>query len=190
MPEGGEITALLERVSRGEAVSEEAWVSAVYEPLRRLASAQLRRERPNHTIQPTALVHEAYLRLVHRDGLPLVDRTRFYAVAAGVMRRVLIDYARARNAAKRGGKMMPVELSDSLVVTERRGEELLALDEALTELAAFAPRLARIVELRFFGGLTVDETARELQLSPRQVKRDWKWARTWLRERLDGGYEE
>ncbi|MEX2301428.1 MAG: sigma-70 family RNA polymerase sigma factor [Bryobacterales bacterium] len=182
--ESGQITALLNRISTGDPQAQQALIDAVYAPLKGLAAAQLRRERPDHTLQTTALVHEAYIRLIQHDGITLRNRAHFFAIAARVMRRVLIDYARARKSDKRGGGQLAVELHDGLQVSSDRVDDILVLDEALSALAGFSTRLAQVVELRFFGGLTVEESAEVLGISPRQVKRDWKLGRSWLKTQL------
>ncbi|HEV7993261.1 MAG TPA: ECF-type sigma factor [Gemmatimonadaceae bacterium] len=171
--------------------SVDAVLPQVYHELRRIAHRQLRAERPGHTLSTTAVVHEAYLRLAEQRGASWGDRGQFFALAARTMRRILIDYARRHRAARRGGAdgiAVPFDLlerSDSpeLAVAER-GEWLLALDEALARLAERDARLARVVECRFFGGLTEDETAEALGVSPRTVSRDWMMARAWLHQEL------
>lgn len=157
--------------------------ASVYEELRRLAAAALRRERPDHTLQATALVHEAYLRLADEPGARWEDRAHFTAVAARAMRRILVDHARARNAAKRGSGAGHISLADFEpgVIDSGMGVDLVALDDALARLASFDERQARIVELRFFAGLSVDESAAVIGASPRTVKRDWQMARAWLK---------
>jgi RNA polymerase sigma factor (TIGR02999 family) len=152
----------------------------VYEELRRIARRQLRHEGVGHTLNTTALVHEAYLRLAAPSHLDISGRAEFLSIAAMAMRRVLIDYARQRTAQKRGGVQMRVELDDIEVAAEGRAEQLVALDEALTALAVSNPRLARVVDCRFFGGMSQEETALALQLTPRTVRRDWTKARMWL----------
>jgi RNA polymerase sigma factor (TIGR02999 family) len=140
----------------------------------------MRGERPDHTLQPTALVHEAYLRLIEQERVAWRNRAHFFGVAAKLMRRILVDHARARLTAKRGAAQPAVQLEDGLVFAEERSGEFVALDEALQRLAQFDPRLERIVELRFFGGLPVEETAEVLGISTRTVKRDWNAAKMWL----------
>jgi RNA polymerase sigma factor (TIGR02999 family) len=165
MPEGGAV---------------ERMMPLVYEELRRIARRQLRHEGVGHTLNTTALVHEAYLRLAAPSHLDVSGRAEFLSIAAMAMRRVLIDYARQRTAQKRGGVQMRVELDDIEVAADDRAEQLVALDEALTSLAASNPRLARVVDCRFFGGMSQEETALALQLTPRTVRRDWTKARMWL----------
>jgi RNA polymerase sigma factor (TIGR02999 family) len=152
----------------------------VYAELRRLASGFMRGERPNHTLQPTALVHEAYLRLIEQKRVEWRNRAHFFGVAAKLMRRILVDHARARLTAKRGAAEPAVHLQEGLVFAEERCGEFVALDAALERLAQFDPRLERIVELRFFGGLSVEDTAEVLGISTRTVKRDWNAAKAWL----------
>jgi RNA polymerase sigma factor (TIGR02999 family) len=158
----------------------ERMLPLVYEELRRIARRQLRHEGVGHTLNTTALVHEAYLRLAAPSHLDIGGRAGFLSIAAMAMRRVLIDYARQRTAQKRGGVQMRVELDDIEVAADGRAEQLVALDEALTALAVSNPRLARVVDCRFFGGMSQEETALALQLTPRTVRRDWTKARMWL----------
>lgn len=159
----------------------------VYDELRGLARQYLQRERRDHTLQATGLVHEAYLRLVDQTATTWRDRAHFFAVAASVMRRVLVDYARAHRAAKRGGALEKIELDEAVALTPERHVDLVALDDALKDLGAFDPRQSQIVELRFFGGLTVEEVAEVLEISPRTVKREWRLARAWLRREIVKG---
>ena len=175
----GEITQLLKELSHGNREAETRLVPLVYRELRHLASRYMRRERPDHTLQPTALVHEAYLKLVEQRRVSWESRAHFYCVAARLMRRVLLDHAREVKAAKRGGGQK-IPLEPSLVYSEERPGELLEVDEALTRLAERDPRQGRVVELRFFGGCSEDEIARILGVSSRTVKRDWRIARAWL----------
>jgi RNA polymerase sigma factor (TIGR02999 family) len=158
----------------------------VYQELRRLAASYLRRERPGQTLQPTALVHEAYLRLLKDKPDRWKNRAHFCAIAAHSMRQILIERARARGAQKRGGAQPRVTLDEALVAGGNRGIDLVALDEALERLAAIDPEQARLVELRFFGGLTVEETAEAMDISPATVKRHWTVARAWLARELEG----
>ncbi|MBL8961506.1 MAG: sigma-70 family RNA polymerase sigma factor, partial [Gemmatimonadetes bacterium] len=157
-----------------------ALVPVVYDELRRIARRHLRGEAVGHTLTTTALVHEAYLRLVNAQNVPEENRTRFLVTASVAMRRVLVDYARAHRAEKRGGGVVPVELHDALQATTDDTGRLLELDEALERLAAIAPRLAQVVECRFFGGMTEDDTATALGISLRTVRRDWLKAKGWL----------
>lgn len=180
----GEITRLLESVGQGDLDAKARLVDALYSELRGMASRQLRANRANHTLQPTALVHEAYLKMLGGDSAPLKNREHFFAVAARVMRQVLIDYARARTREKRGGGSPVVQLEDATVFDQGQPKEILDLNEALERLEDKDPRVHRVVELRFFGGLSVDETAEVLELSPRTVKREWSLGRAWLRGEL------
>ena len=164
----------------------DAFLPIVYEELRRLAASYLRRERPGQTLQPTALVHEAYLRLMKDRPGRWQNRAHFCAIAAHSMRQILIERARARNAQKRWGEKARITLEEELVQGGERAVDLLALDEAIERLAALDPAQARIVELRFFGGLTVEETADALDISPATVKRHWTVARAWLARELEG----
>jgi|SRR4029079_10384284 RNA polymerase sigma factor (TIGR02999 family) len=175
------ITVLLRRVADGDSGAEEALLVHLYEQLRLIAARHLRHERADHTLQPTALVHEAYVRLI-RGGTNQVwnDRVHFLAAASTVMRRILVDHARRRTAAKRGGRQHADELDDWMVAVNHPPERILAVDQALTILAQSNPRAARIVELKFFAGLTDQETANALGLSERTVKRDWQDAKMQL----------
>ena len=179
-PAAGHVTQLLADVQDGRPSAAPQLFPLVYEELRRLARRQMRSERSDHTLQATALVHEAYFRLVNQPERTWQNRTHFIRIAAQVMRRMLIDYARARRADKREGGLKRVPLEEPLLLTEEQSGELLALNEALDRLAQVDPRQSRVVELRFFGGLTVEETAEALDMSPKTVKRDWSVARAWL----------
>jgi RNA polymerase sigma factor (TIGR02999 family) len=185
------VTELLEQVRAGDRSAFARLWPVVYEELRRLASRLLRAERPEHTLQPTALVHEAYLRLVdERAGWQ--DRAHFFAIAAQAMRRILVDYARGHLASKRGGSLRRVSLDDPLAASTPAGvglDDVIEVDEALGELAALDAFEAQVVELRYFGGLTVEETAAALGVSPATVKREWQLARAWLYRRLSGGHD-
>lgn len=181
-PQAGKAQADLRTAALDESV-----FALVYDELRRLAASALSRERHDHTLQPTALVHEAYLRLADEPSARWESRSHFLAVAARAMRRVLVDHARGRNAAKRGSGIARVSLEDfEQVVVAAPGEtvDLVALDEALARLGELDPRQARIVELRFFGGLSVEDTATIVGASPRTVKRDWQLARAWLKREM------
>ena len=180
----GEVTRLLHAWRSGDAGAAERLLPLVYDELRRLARHHLRGERREHTLEPTALVHEAYLRLVEQRRLAWQSRDHFVAVAATMMRRVLLNHARERLAGKRGGGEMPVSLEVVGDLGGRRPAEIVALDDALRSLAQAEPRLAQVVELRLFGGLTIRETARYLEISPATLKRDWQLARAWLRRAL------
>ena len=159
----------------------------VYEELRRLAGRYLRNQRPGHTLQPTALVHEAYLRLVNPDKAGPADRSHFVGLAARAMRSILVDHGRARMTAKRGGGFERIPLDDAVALFESKSTDLLELDQALKELADFDEQQSLIVELRFFGGLTIEETADVLGISERTVTRDWRCARAWLYQQLSSG---
>jgi RNA polymerase sigma factor (TIGR02999 family) len=158
----------------------------VYRELRRLAHRYMSRESLSHTLQTTALIHEAYQRLIDTPHVGWQDRTHFYAVCAQLMRRILVDYARSRRYQKRGGGIQLATFDETLIAPSERGRDLVALDEALTALATLDPRKAQVVELRFFGGLTADETASVLKVSSDTVLRDWKMARVWLLRELAG----
>jgi RNA polymerase sigma factor (TIGR02999 family) len=175
-----EVSALLAEYRQGSPEALERLLPIVYQELRRLAAYQLCAERPGHTLQPTALVHEAYLRLVGRGDQRVLSRAHFFALAASVMRHVLVDHARARVAGKRGGGATRVELEDADLVPSEREADLVALDDSLTSLARLSERQARIVELRFFAGLTNEEIADVLGLAPMKVRREWNAARLWL----------
>lgn len=183
--EPGEITQLLVAWSGGDEAALPKLVPAVYDELRRLAHRYMCRERPGHPLQTTALVHEAYARLVGTSHLHWKDRAHFFAVCAQLMRRVLVDYSRSRNYLKRGGGVHLASIDEAVSVSSR-GADLIAIDDALNALADFDRRKSQVVELRFFGGLTVAETAEVLRISPDTVLRDWKFAKTWLLRELDG----
>lgn len=179
-----EITHLLRAWREGDDLALEQLAPLVYQDLRALARSHLRRERAGHTLQATALVHEAFFKLQSQRS-PWNNREQFFAVASRIMRRVLVDHARARGAVKRGADAPRIELEDSLAASsEPRSIDLLDLDRALERLAVLEPRLARVVELRYFGGLSVEEAARVLECSDRTVKRDWSFARAWLLREL------
>jgi RNA polymerase sigma-70 factor (ECF subfamily) len=175
-----QVTELLANWSRGDSAAREALMPLVYDELRRLAASYLRRERSDHTLQPTALVHEAYLRLVEQKNVRWQDRSHFFAITAQLMRRILVDHARGHLADKRGSGLPKVPLTEAIVMSRERPGELLALDESLTRLASMDPQQGRVVELRIFGGLTVEEAADVLGISPATVKRDWAMAKAWL----------
>lgn len=177
---GANVTELLASWSSGDQNAADALMPLVYGELRRLAGAYLRRERPGHTLQSTALVHEAFMRLVDQREVHWKSRAHFYAIAAQMIRRILVDHARAHQAGKRGSGAIKLELDDALAVSVPQGLDLLGLDDALNGLAALDPRQSRIVELRFFTGLSVEETSEVMQLSPATVKREWSSARAWL----------
>ena len=179
-----EITGRLAAWRAGDLAAFDQMFPLVYDELRRIAHRQLGRERADQTIGTTALVHEAYLRLVDQTRAQLTDRAHFFAVAARAMRRILVDYARRHRAAKRGGAQAPVSLEDATLVADQRADSLVALDEALTRLAEVEDRLSRVVECRFFGGLTEEETAVALGVTARTVRRDWVKAKGWLSQEL------
>jgi len=179
-----EITRLLQAWGEGEQSALERLIPLVYQELHRLARHYMAGERSGHTLQTTALLNEAYLRLVDSPKLGWQNRAHFFAVSAQVMRRILVDWARSRQALKRGGEAKPLELEEALVVADAPGPDLVALDDALKALAALDPRKCEVVEMRFFGGLSVEETAEVLKVSPETVMRDWKFAKSWLRREL------
>jgi len=181
------VTALLRAWGTGDLRARDDLLPLVYQELRKCARAYLRRERSDHTLQPTALVHEAYLRLVGQDRIAWRDRTQFFGVAAHMMRRILVDHARARDAAKRAGAAVRTQISDNVRVCNAPDVELLLLDQALEELGRLDARQLQIVEMRYFGGLSEDEVAAALSLSRRTVARDWKVARAWLSRRMTRG---
>lgn len=183
-----DVTTLLARWSSGDAVALEQLTPIVYDELRRIARRHLARERRDHTLQSTALVHEAYMRLMGAGSGDYQNRQHFFAVAAQVIRRVLVDHARAVNAAKRGGGVQKIFLEDQPEASTQTENvaEVLALHEALERLAAFDAQQARIVELRYFAGLSIDETAEVVGVSPATIKRDWVMARAWLARELKG----
>lgn len=175
-----EVTKLLIRLTEGDNAVLDALLPAVYDELRRLAANYLRRERVGHTLQPTALVHEAYLRMVDQTRVEWQNRAHFFGVAAQMMRRILVDHARGQAAEKRGGDVQKISLDENIDVSALRASELVALDEALERLAAIDPQKSRLVELRFFGGLSVEETAEVMGVSAPTVKRHWRLAKAWL----------
>jgi RNA polymerase sigma factor (TIGR02999 family) len=182
-PRRDEITSLLQRWRRGDKAAMDDILPLVYDELRRLARARLRAA-PAQSLQATALVHEVYLRLVDRACTTIHDRTHFFALSARVMRQVLADHARRRIAEKRGGGMTIIGVDDAMPAANTRGIDVMALDEALEHLSSFDERLCRIVELKFFAGLTIDETAQALQMSTATVEREWTVAKAWLHQRL------
>lgn len=182
-----EVTRLLQAWSDGNAAALEQLIPLVYAELRRLAARYMRREDPRHTLQTSALINEAYLRLVGARGVQWQNRAHFFAVSAQAMRRILVDFARARQKVKRGGGARPLSFDDAIIAAPERGADLLALDEALERLAAFSPRQSRVVELRYFGGLTEEEVAALLEVSPRTVRNEWGLARAWLYRELTRG---
>ncbi|HEY3043676.1 MAG TPA: sigma-70 family RNA polymerase sigma factor [Vicinamibacterales bacterium] len=181
-----EVTQLLARWSVGDRAALDRLVPAVYGELRRMAARYLRKERPQHTLQPTALVHEAFVKLVDQRDVRWQNRAHFFGVAAQLMRRILVDHARERDAEKRGGGAACVPLSDSLAIAPSDHIDILAVDDALNRLGEIDPDQVRIVELRFFGGLTIEETAEVLGWSPGSVKREWRVAKAWLQREISG----
>jgi RNA polymerase sigma factor (TIGR02999 family) len=181
-----DVTALLLKWTQGDEAALEQLMPLVYEELRRMARQYLRRERTGHTMQTTTLVHEAYLRLVDAGRVPWQDRGHFFAIAARLMRRVLVDDARKRNYQKRGAGLTRISLDEAMVLTPERDAEVIALDEALDRLTQFAPRKCEVVELRFFAGLSIEETAAALRVSTDTVKREWRTAKLWLLHELTG----
>jgi RNA polymerase sigma factor (TIGR02999 family) len=178
--EQADVTQLLLAWNSGEVGARDHLLRAVYEELRRIAGGQLVGERPGHTLQVTALVNEAYLRLVDQTRVHWRNRAHFFGIAAQLMRRILVDHARRRKAAKRGGGATVVEFEDSLTPRARRSVDLVVLDDILTRLEQFDADAVRLVELRYFGGLTIEETAEVLAVSPATVKREWVAARAWM----------
>ena len=180
-PSPQQVTQLLVAWGSGDQAARDELMPLVYEELRRLAHQCIRRERPGHTLQTSALLNEAYLRLIDQKNINWQDRAHFFGIAARLMRQVLVDYARKRRYAKRGGDAHRVPLDEAMIVSEERAADVVALDEALKLLAEIDPRQSQIVELRFFGGLSIDETAEVLAVSPGTVMRDWTLAKAWLR---------
>ena len=185
-PASGEVTRLLGELRRGSPDAEAELLPLVYEHLHRLAAHYMRQERPDHTLQATALMNEAYLRLISQEKTDWRDRAHFFGIAARLMRQILVDHARGRQAVKRGGLAEKLPIDKLRDFPPAKSCELVELDEALRSLEQLDPQQARIVELRFFGGLTVEETAEALGISPRTVKRDWSVARAWLHGELSG----
>lgn len=185
MASSEDITRMLGELRAGRRDVESRLIEAVYPELRRIAGRYMRAERPGHTLQATALVNEAWMQLVGNARVDWQNRAHFFAVAAQLMRRILVDHARQRKAQKRDGGRQRVELSDTLAISDHRLDEILLVDAALTRLAQWDPRQSKIVELRFFSGLTEEETAEILGVSPRTVKRDWRMARAWLHGELN-----
>jgi RNA polymerase sigma factor (TIGR02999 family) len=179
-----EVTALLLELRGGDESVVDALFSLLYDDLRAIAHRQLGQERPGHTLSTTALVHEAYERLVDQTRTEWEDRAHFCAVAARAMRRILVDYARRRHALKRGEGQRPLPLDEGRITVEEQAELLLSLDQALDRLGALSERFCRVVEMRFFGGMTEEETARALDVSVRTVRRDWVKAKAWLYKEL------
>jgi RNA polymerase sigma factor (TIGR02999 family) len=184
-PATHEVTQLLIEWSNGDKAALDKLMPLIHEELRRLAHHYMSRERPGHTLQTTALVNEAYVRLVNRKGVRWQNRAHFFAIAAKSMRSILVDHARGLAYAKRGGGATKIALDEGMIVSHERAAEVVALDEALVVLAEMDPKQSRIVELRFFGGLTIEETAEVLDLSPATIKREWTTAKAWLYHELN-----
>jgi RNA polymerase sigma-70 factor (ECF subfamily) len=181
-----DVTLLLQEMTEGDEMAPEVLLPLVYDELKKLARGYMRNERESHTLQTTALVHEAYVRLVDWKNADWQNRAHFFAVAAQMMRKILVDYARQAKAEKRGGGVQKIAIDDAITFAAERDLDLFALDEALTTLEAIDPRQSQIIELRFFGGLTIDETAEVMKLSPATIASEWMMARTWLHSRLKG----
>jgi RNA polymerase sigma factor (TIGR02999 family) len=181
-----EVTQLLRAWSGGDLRALDQLIPLVYQELHRMARVSMRHENPGATLQPTAIINEAFLRLAGVTGVSWQDRAHFFAVSAQIMRRILVDAARARGSDKRGGGALKLNLNESVDAVSDRGRELIDLDDALESLAKLDPRKARVVELRFFGGLSVEETAEALKVSPQTVLRDWRLARSWLMREMAG----
>ena len=179
-----DVTLLLTAIEEGREHSADELLAVVYEELRRMAAHRMAAEAPGHTLQPTALVHEAYMKLVDQTRVDWQGRSHFFAVAAQAMRRILVDHARSRQREKRGGGRARVVLDEAVALSPQKDEDVLALDEALERLAALDPRQAKVVELRFFGGMSVEEVAEALSVSKRTVEGDWTFARAWLSREL------
>jgi RNA polymerase sigma factor (TIGR02999 family) len=185
MAESAEITRLLRELQTGNRSAESTLMEAVYPDLKRIAAGYLRSERRGHTLQPTALVHEAWLQLLGQTERDWTNRSHFFAIASKLMRRIMVDYARKKKARKRGGGLQRVELTDALAISDDGLEQILLIDAALKRLAAWDPRQCRVVELRYFGGLSEEEVAQVLGVASRTVKRDWTVARAWLHGELN-----
>jgi RNA polymerase sigma-70 factor (ECF subfamily) len=189
-PEVGNITVLLAELTKGNEDAAGKLIPLVYAELRRLAASYMRKERIDHTLQATALVHEAYLKLVDQRAVTWQCRAHFFGIAAQIMRRILVDHARGHLRNKRGGGQLEIPLDKAVLFAPQRSGELVKLDQALDRLTQLDPRQARIVELRFFGGLTVEETSEVLGISPKTVKRDWSVAKAWLHGELKQNYAD
>jgi RNA polymerase sigma-70 factor, ECF subfamily len=183
-PPPNEITERLIAWGAGDRAALDQLLPVVYQELRRMASNYLRQENPGHTLQPTALVHEAWLRLIDQARVDWRNRAQFFGVAAQMMRRILVDHAKAKHREKRGGDAVKLSLDDVINLSRERAAELLALDDALDELARVDERKSRVIELRYFGGFSVEETAQILGVSPETVMRDWKLAKAWLYQQI------
>ncbi|HEX8999801.1 MAG TPA: sigma-70 family RNA polymerase sigma factor [Blastocatellia bacterium] len=179
-----QITGKLTAWQAGDAAAMDEVIRAVYQELRRMADRYLRQENPGHTLQPTALVHEAWLRLIDQTQVNWQNRAQFFGVAAQMMRRILVDHAKTKHREKRGGDAVRLVLDEGMDLSDERAADLVALDDALHALSAIDPRKCRVVELRYFGGLSVEETAEILDVSPQTVLRDWKLAKAWLYQEI------
>ena len=186
-PPRNQVTQVLVDWNSGDKGAADRLMPLVYDELRSLARRYLQRERSDHTLQATGLVHEAYLRMVDQDSMSWENRAHFFSVAAQVMRHLLVDHARSRQAAKRGGVREKLEFDEALAPAEEPTVDLLALDDALKELVTFDERKSRIVELRFFGGLTTEEIGDVLAISPSTIRREWRIAKAWLRRKINDG---
>lgn len=186
LPSKVEVTQLLKAWGGGDDTALQQLAGVVQDELHRIAHRCMAREKPGHTLQTTALVNEVYLRLVDADSVNWQDRAHFFAISARMMRRVLTDFARSRNYQKRGGGAIQVSLDEGLVVAPEKDADIMALDQSLTEFAALYPRQSQVVELRFFGGLEVEEVAEALKISTVTVKRDWRFAKAWLLRNMSG----
>jgi len=182
----GEVTQLLGQLRAGRKEAADELVPLIYQELHKLAAACMRRERPSHTLQATALVNEAYLRLIGQHDVEWQNRSHFYGIAAQIMRRVLLDYARKHQAEKRGGPNQKVRIDEALLVAEQQLDAVLAVDESLSRLEKIDPRQAKVVELRFFAGLDVEQTAAVMGISTATVKREWQFAKAWLQREMGG----
>jgi RNA polymerase sigma-70 factor, ECF subfamily len=189
-PSSVAVTHLLKAWAQGDEVALGRLMPLVQKELHRLAHRYMSRERPDHTLQTTALVNEVYLRLVDITEVSWQDRAHFFAISARMMRRILTDFARSRHYQKRGGAVLHVSFDEALAVSPEQDAEMVAIDEALVQLNAMDPRKSQVVELRFFGGLSVEETAEVLKVSPETVKRDWKFAKSWLHRALSGDKDD
>lgn len=179
-----EVTRILQALKEGKPEASEKLLPLVYDELRRLASGYMRRERPDHTLQATELVHEAYLRIIDQTQVDWKDRAHFFGIASRLMRQILVDHARARKAEKRGGGMTRLALDEATSFANKTDVDLIALDDALKTLSTFDEQQCKVVEMRFFGGLTIEETSEALGISPSTVKREWDLAKAWLRREI------
>lgn len=184
MTENANVTQLLKDAQDGNETALNALFPLVYDELRRLASLRMKAERGNHTLQPTALVHEVYMRLIDQHSVDWSNRLHFFSLASETMRRILVTHAIAKKTEKRGGEFIHLELDEAISFSQNNAVDFVDLDEALNELEKFAPRQAKVVEMRFFGGLTVEEVAQAMNLDERTIKRDWRSAKAWLYERM------